>query len=134
MEKYIITYYGYKIYKFQESCCREYYYLQTEEDFCKTFYTLNDIVEYLNKKPDVEIKRNRERQSVKNRFLRIEVLQALPEGWKQIKGAMTAPIGTMWVSNNKSHFAYENGHKSRKEALLIIDEELYKQSKHYNKI
>lgn len=40
----------------------------------------------------------------------------LPKGWVKIKGALTAPNGYTWVSNNKSRFSGE-----RKSALIKND-------------
>lgn len=39
----------------------------------------------------------------------------LPKGWVKIKGALTAPNGYIWVSNNKSRFSGE-----RKSAIIKI--------------
>lgn len=41
------------------------------------------------------------------------VYNNIPSGWAEIKGASTAPIGYIWISNNKSYFSGE-----RKQALL----------------
>ncbi len=43
----------------------------------------------------------------------------MPAGWKRIIGAMTAPSGSMWICNGKSHFSGE-----RKTALLVKEESL----------
>ncbi|MDD3231655.1 MAG: hypothetical protein PHE09_20975 [Oscillospiraceae bacterium] len=32
---------------------------------------------------------------------------AVPEGWKRIRGAMTAPLGYCWIWNGKSRFGGE---------------------------
>lgn len=40
----------------------------------------------------------------------------LPKGWTRIEGALTAPRGYTWVSNNKSRFSGE-----RKSALIKND-------------
>ena len=132
MSQHITTYYGYEIYKFAVSCSYSYYHLETAEDYDKTFNEFSDIVDFLNNKPDVKIKREKERAETKERFLTTPVLKELPEGWKPINGAMTAPKGTIWISNNISHFSYDyNGNKLRKTALLLVDNELYKCSNHY---
>lgn len=36
-----------------------------------------------------------------------EVLNELPEGWRYIEGAITAPRGYKWAWNVKSHFGGE---------------------------
>ena len=43
----------------------------------------------------------------------IDIVDTMPEGWREIKGATTAPLGYMWINNNKSRFSGE-----RKHALL----------------
>ena len=35
------------------------------------------------------------------------VVTTIPEGWTEIKGALTAPIGYIWICNNKSRFSGE---------------------------
>lgn len=35
---------------------------------------------------------------------------ALPEGWKRIKGATTAPVGWYWANNGKGLFSNEYKH------------------------
>lgn len=47
----------------------------------------------------------------------VKVLKRLPKNWSPIKGAMTAPRGYKWVSNNKSLFKGE-----RKTALVKISD------------
>lgn len=34
----------------------------------------------------------------------VRFLDAMPEGWKELSGATTAPHGYMWVWNGKSPF------------------------------
>lgn len=46
----------------------------------------------------------------------IEVVKELPEGWKILKGALTAPKGATWVSNMKTIKSGE-----RKSGLLLIN-------------
>lgn len=46
----------------------------------------------------------------------IKVLSKLPEGWVYIAGAMTAPSGYKWASNNKSRFGGQYEHALIKEA------------------
>ena len=36
-----------------------------------------------------------------------DVREELPEGWRYIKGALTAPLGYEWAWNVKSHFGGE---------------------------
>lgn len=43
-----------------------------------------------------------------------------PKGFTEIKGAMTAPIGTAWYSNNKSLFSGK-----RKKVLVITDKKQF---------
>lgn len=60
----------------------------------------------------------------------VEVLDKIPQGWQEIKGALTAPRGTMWVSNGQSLFAKdENGNRKYKKALVVVDKELWEESK-----
>ena len=35
----------------------------------------------------------------------IDCYDSIPNGWKIIQGAVTAPKGYTWISNNKSHFS-----------------------------
>lgn len=56
----------------------------------------------------------------------IKVLKTMPKGWKETKGAMTAPRGTIMVDNGGSLFG--KGGKRRESALVIVDEELFKES------
>ena len=51
---------------------------------------------------------------------KVKVLQRQPKGWTPIKGAMTAPRGYIWVSNNKSLFGGE------RKTALIKDKEYHK--------
>lgn len=37
-------------------------------------------------------------------------IDRVPEGWKVIRGAQTAPIGWVWVCNGKSRFGGEYEH------------------------
>lgn len=53
----------------------------------------------------------------------VEVLKTLPKGWKETKGAMTAPLGTVMVDNGGSLFG--EGGKRRKFALVVTDEKLF---------
>ena len=49
-----------------------------------------------------------------NRFFKansdIPVLDAMPEGWGIVRGAMTAPRGYAWINNRKSIFSDEYRH------------------------
>lgn len=40
----------------------------------------------------------------------IRVLDRLPEGWRYLDGATTAPLGYRWACNNKSRFGGEYRH------------------------
>jgi hypothetical protein len=42
-----------------------------------------------------------------------KIYNEIPAGWSVIHGAMTAPVGHIWISNNKSYFGGE-----RRSALL----------------
>ena len=37
----------------------------------------------------------------------VKVLNELPNGWRVIEGATTAPVGYKWVNNGKSLFSKE---------------------------
>lgn len=37
----------------------------------------------------------------------VKILDKIPNGWKILKGATTAPRGFVWVWNVKSHFSGE---------------------------
>ena len=47
----------------------------------------------------------------------VELYTSMPAGWRRIIGAMTAPSGSMWIYNGKSHFS-----KERRTALLVKEE------------
>ena len=40
----------------------------------------------------------------------VRVLDALPEGWRYIEGALTAPTGFRWACNGKSRFSHGYRH------------------------
>ena len=40
----------------------------------------------------------------------VKFLNFMPEGWKEINGAMTAPNGYKWIFNGKSVFSKEYKH------------------------
>lgn len=40
----------------------------------------------------------------------VEVLNEMPDGWKESKGATTAPYGYVWINNGKSLFNREYEH------------------------
>ena len=40
----------------------------------------------------------------------VKFLDKMPEGWKEIKGATTAPNGYVWIFNGKSIFTKEYQH------------------------
>lgn len=56
----------------------------------------------------------------------IATCKRIPRGWRVLEGATTAPLGCVWISNGKSFFS-----KDHLQKLLIVDADLYKQSKHY---
>lgn len=47
----------------------------------------------------------------------VKVLNEMPNGWRVIQGAITAPRGYKWVNNGKSLFSKEYEH-----ALLKIED------------
>lgn len=49
------------------------------------------------------------------KFTAVRVYDRKPNGWKEIEGATTAPVGYKWVSNNKSLFSGQ-----RKTGLLKL--------------
>ena len=46
----------------------------------------------------------------------IQIYKTIPEGWKELNGCLTAPIGTVWISNIAT-FKSEN----RKRGILLIN-------------
>lgn len=46
----------------------------------------------------------------------IDIYESIPEGWKELNGCLTAPRGTVWISNME---LFKSG--NRKEAILLID-------------
>lgn len=59
---------------------------------------------------------------IKNRKIReyaiknnVEIYNTIPEGWKEFNGGFASPIGTIWISNNKSFMS-----KERKTAILMV--------------
>ncbi len=36
-----------------------------------------------------------------------KIYDKLPKGWREIEDAQTAPVGYVWICNNKSHFSGE---------------------------
>ena len=46
----------------------------------------------------------------------VPVYDIMPYGWKEIRGAATAPIGYVWINNRKSLFSpdYRHGLLKRK--------------------
>jgi hypothetical protein len=46
----------------------------------------------------------------------IDIYKSIPTGWSISNGALTSPIGTIWISNNKS---FRSG--NRKKAILLTD-------------
>ena len=42
----------------------------------------------------------------------VEVRNTLPDGWMPVQGALTAPIGYYWASNNVSRFS-QSGNRQR---------------------
>lgn len=51
------------------------------------------------------------------RRLNIRLLDHLPEGWRVLKGALTAPVGYVWVCNRKSILRGEYEHALMKEGI-----------------
>ena len=48
----------------------------------------------------------------------VSVFAEMPKGWGVIKGAMTAPKGSIWISNQKSMFSGE------RETGLLLEEDI----------
>ena len=44
------------------------------------------------------------------KYAGIHVYDEMPQGWQEIKGAMTAPEGYVWIHNGKSLFGGEYRH------------------------
>lgn len=44
----------------------------------------------------------------------INIYKSIPKGWKELRGALTAPMGTIWISNDESFTS-----RNRKQAILI---------------
>ncbi|MDE5722189.1 MAG: hypothetical protein K2I30_05575 [Clostridia bacterium] len=51
---------------------------------------------------------------------KVKVLKRLPKDWTPIKGALTAPRGYIWVSNNKSLFG------GKRKSALVKDKKYHK--------
>lgn len=47
------------------------------------------------------------RRTIKHNNKDIDVYDEMPTGWSYIKGALTAPLGYAWISNNKSILSRE---------------------------
>ena len=54
-----------------------------------------------------------------------DVIEELPEGWKRVEGALTAPNGYIVVSNNKSRFGGDRETKLLKQAKPAIDKKKF---------
>jgi hypothetical protein len=44
------------------------------------------------------------------KFPNVPRYDTMPSGWKEIRGATTAPNGYVWINNRKSVFSEENRH------------------------
>lgn len=55
----------------------------------------------------------------------VEVFEEMPDGWKQLKGASTAPYGYIWIWNGKSlfHGEYRTAFLKRKGAENFFREQ-----------
>ena len=51
------------------------------------------------------------------KFPNVPRYDEMPDGWREVKGALTAPIGYVWIWNGKSIFSDEYRH-----ALLKVKE------------
>lgn len=49
----------------------------------------------------------------------VELYTSMPSGWKKVIGALTAPRGSIWISNGKSYFSGE-----RRTALLVKEDSM----------
>jgi len=48
----------------------------------------------------------------------VSVFSEIPKGWTTLKGAMTAPKGSIWIYNRKSAFS------SERETGLLLEEDI----------
>ena len=44
------------------------------------------------------------------KFPNVQRYDEMPDGWREVKGALTAPIGYVWIWNSKSIFTKEYRH------------------------
>lgn len=51
----------------------------------------------------------------------VQIYDTMPEGWRMVDGATTAPKGYAWIYNGQSRFSGQRRH-----ALLIINNQLNK--------
>ena len=59
----------------------------------------------------------------------VQVYKKIPKGWQVLKGTLTQPVGTVWISNNEPIFKKGKDGKlqknpKRKQALCVQNEEL----------
>jgi len=59
-----------------------------------------------------EKKRNIKEYAIKNN---IDIYKTIPRGWSKSNYCLTAPIGTIWINNNKS---FKSG--CRKQSILLV--------------
>lgn len=67
---------------------------------------------FFNNEPsDVKLKRKVSRSDIHKMGLIGKKSMSPPKGWRKLKGAATAPVGSAWYSNNKSRFSkdYKSG-------------------------
>ena len=57
----------------------------------------------------------------------VPLYDRVPDGWKRTKGAQTAPIGYVWVDNNKSMFGGERKSGMVPESAVRPDMGQYRQ-------
>lgn len=49
---------------------------------------------------------------------KVKVFTEMPEGWREIKNAVTAPKGFIWICNGKSRFSGEYVHALLKKEVV----------------
>lgn len=85
----------------------------TEENKEKIINEVYRLASTAKGKTATEKKYIKIRQFAKKR--NIDIHESIPIGWKILKGALTAPVGTVWISNMKP---FKSG--DRKQALLLV--------------
>ena len=61
-------------------------------------------------------------KTYRNLLNQVPVYDSMPDGWKEIRGAQTAPNGYVWIWNRKSIFSPEYRQALLKVKELIMEE------------